>query len=115
MAEKNFEHLKFKEVKMIAMVKKVTFAALTWSVLTVNALSGADCVWTGDAGDGKWSTAGNWQDDKTPSTGDKVVLTGAGTVNSEINNDIGEAQEEHPTVQSIWLPNHQYSKANTAP
>ena len=32
----------------------------------------------------------------------------------EINNEIGEAQEEHPTVQSIWLPNHQYPKANSA-
>ena len=32
----------------------------------------------------------------------------------EINNDIGEAQEEHPTVQSIWLPNQQYSKVNSA-
>ena len=32
----------------------------------------------------------------------------------EINNDIGEAQEEHPTVQSIWLPSHQYSKSNRA-
>ena len=32
----------------------------------------------------------------------------------EINNEIGEAQEEHPTVQSIWLPNQQYSKVNSA-
>ena len=32
----------------------------------------------------------------------------------EINNEIGEAQEEHPTVQSIWLPNQQCSKVNSA-
>jgi len=32
----------------------------------------------------------------------------------EINYEIGEAQEEHPTVQSIWLPNQQYSKVNSA-
>ena len=48
------------------------------------------CVWTGAAGDGKFSTAGNWADGVKPtSSGNRPILfasTSAGTV----NNDIGQ-------------------------
>lgn len=49
-----------------------------------------DCVWTGEAGDGKWSTKENWKDEAKPAAGgsDSVVITGAGAVGGQIENDI---------------------------
>jgi autotransporter-associated beta strand protein len=37
-------------------------------------------VWTGAAGDGRWSTAANWQGDTPPSNGDAVELPTASTM-----------------------------------
>lgn len=34
-------------------------------------------IWTGLAGDGLWSTAGNWEGGKVPSTRDTAILTGS--------------------------------------
>ena len=44
------------------------------------------CVWTGAAGNGKWSEAANWENGEVPSTGDDVRLAGA--ANAEYVNDI---------------------------
>lgn len=35
---------------------------------------GATCTWTGAAGDGLWTTPGNWQDNAVPTASDTVVI-----------------------------------------
>ena len=44
----------------------------------------SDSVWTGDAGNGKWSTAANWLDDAVPQNGSVVVLSGSGPMTDDI-------------------------------
>lgn len=50
------------------------------------ALSNTD-VWTGDAGDGQWMTAGNWVGDVAPSAGDTLEFpsTATGTTNNNFS------------------------------
>lgn len=49
----------------------------------------ATLTWTGEAGDGKWSTPGNWSPVQAPAKGDSVVFSGdlgakgASTVDSD--------------------------------
>ena len=60
------------------------------SVLSVAAMAGNRCVWTGLGGDGRWSNAANWQDaggtGDVPSSGngDTVVLTGGANTTQDI-------------------------------
>ena len=37
---------------------------------------GKECVWTGGANDGKWSSTANWANGAVPETGDAVVVSG---------------------------------------
>jgi len=48
------------------------------------------CVWTGEAGDGKFSTPGNWLVGKVPSNGASIVFNAAEM--SGAVNDLGELQ-----------------------
>lgn len=71
--------------------KTAMTTAIFAAVLTASAAFGDEprnCVWTGAAGDAKWSTPGNWTDNAAPSSGDSVSVSGAGAVNGEIENDI---------------------------
>ena len=34
----------------------------------------ADCVWTGDAGDGLWATPGNWEGEAAPTAADTAFV-----------------------------------------
>lgn len=56
-------------------VVRAVFAAAVVAVGCGSA-AGATLTWTGEAGDGKWSTAGNWSPEQVPAKGDSVVFTG---------------------------------------
>lgn len=45
-------------------------------------------TWTGAAGDGRWSTAGNWEEGVAAGAGDTVYLTGAndGVISNDVEN-----------------------------
>ena len=66
------------------------------SLLTATALA-ADCTWTGGAGDGKWSSAGNWEGG-VPGAGDIAYLSGSNT--ATIVNDV-----ENLTINRIYFTN----------
>jgi hypothetical protein len=71
--------------------KTAMTTAIFAAVLTASAAFGDEhrnCVWTGAAGDAKWSSPGNWADNAAPSSGDAVSVSGSGSVNGEIENDI---------------------------
>ena len=59
-----------------------------------NAYTGP-CVWTGEAGDGKFSTAGNWVAGKVPSDGATIVFNAM--ERSAVENDLGELQIDSVT------------------
>ena len=59
-----------------------------------NAYTGP-CVWTGEAGDGKFSTAGNWVAGKVPSDGAAIVFNAM--ERSAVENDLGELQIDSVT------------------
>ena len=58
----------------------------------------ADRTWTGGAGDGKWSSPGNWEGDAVPGAGDIAWLSGSNT--ATINNDV-----ENLSLVGIWFTN----------
>ena len=45
--------------------------------LVLRAVPASAAAWTGEAGDGKWSTAGNWLDDALPRNGGVVLFNAA--------------------------------------
>ena len=47
--------------------------AVSWCAFALGAMA-ADCVWTGNAGDGLWSTPGNWKNDAVPTSADTVTI-----------------------------------------
>ena len=59
-----------------------------------NAYTGP-CVWTGEAGDGKFSTDGNWVAGKVPSDGAAIVFNAM--ERSAVENDLGELQIDSVT------------------
>ena len=65
------------------------------SLLTATAFA-ADCTWTGGAGDGKWSSPGNWEGDVVPGAGDIAWLSGSNT--ATISNDV-----ENLSVKCIYF------------
>ena len=76
---------------------RVTLAA-GLVVLGHGAASAADRTWTGDAGDGKWSTPGNWSGQAVPASGDTVIFDGTAVIpNSAVDADFGG------TVQRVKL------------
>ncbi|MGN0846129.1 MAG: autotransporter-associated beta strand repeat-containing protein [Kiritimatiellia bacterium] len=50
------------------------------AVVAACGLVGAECVWTGAAGDGQWATAGNWSGGRVPGAADVVVFNDAAAV-----------------------------------
>ncbi len=44
----------------------------------------SESIWTGAGGDGKWSTASNWQSGMVPQNGSVVVLRGTGAVTDDL-------------------------------
>lgn len=69
-------------------VVRAVFAAVVIAVGCGSAWA-ATLTWTGEAGDGKWSTPGNWSPVQAPAKGDSVVFSGdlgakgASTVDSD--------------------------------
>ena len=78
-------------------VKLIGAFLMVGSLLTATALA-ADCTWTGGAGDGKWSSAANWEGGVIPGAGDIAWLSGSNT--ATINNDV-----ENLSLVSIWFTN----------
>ena len=50
------------------------FLLAATAMLSATAALAGDFVWTGNAGDGQWSTAGNWRDGAAPAAATDVVL-----------------------------------------
>ena len=80
---------------MVCGTLKTCCAGVAFFVLTVGA-SAKTCVWSGDAKDGKWSTAENWVDGAVPADGDIVSVSGA--YGSDMENDI-----DNLSVSRIWF------------
>ena len=82
------------------MKEKVKFFGvfLTVGFLVSAALAGNVCTWTGGAGDGKWSSAANWEGGVIPGAGDIAWLSGSNT--ATINNDV-----ENLSLVGIWFTN----------
>lgn len=60
------------------------------------AFAGNICTWTGTAGDGKWSTPGNWENDVKPVSGnDDWVTVSAKTAGETMENDIDDLVIAH--------------------
>ena len=60
------------------------------------AFAGNICTWTGSAGDGKWSTPGNWENDVKPVSGnDDWVSVWAATAGETMENDIDDLVIAH--------------------
>ena len=78
-------------------VKLIGAFLMVGSLLTASALA-ADCTWTGGAGDGKWSSAANWEGGVIPGAGDIAWLSGSNT--ATINNDV-----ENLSLVGIWFTN----------
>ena len=51
---------------------KIGFLAMM--LLFCTSLSATDYYWRGGAGDGKWSSPGNWQPEGVPTSADSVVF-----------------------------------------
>ena len=69
-------------------------AVCAWALV----VSAADRTWTGDAGDGKWSTPGNWSGQAVPASGDTVIFDGTAIIpDSTVDADFGG------TVQRVKL------------
>ena len=82
------------------MKEKVKFFGvfLTVGFLVSAALAGNVCTWIGGAGDGKWSSAANWEGGVVPGAGDIAWLSGSNT--ATINNDV-----ENLSLVGIWFTN----------
>ena len=82
------------------MKEKVKFFGifLTVGFLVSAALAGNVCTWIGGAGDGKWSTSGNWEGGTIPGAGDIAYLSGSNT--ATISNDV-----ENLTINRIYFTN----------
>ena len=78
-------------------VKLIGAFLMVGSLLTATALA-ADCTWTGGAGDGKWSSAANWEGGVIPGAGDIAWISGAST--ATISNDV-----ENLSLVGIWFTN----------
>jgi len=63
---------------IVTHCKKVIFGLF---ILTSSSLSAATVTWTGNSGDGLWSSAGNWDTNSTPGTVDNVVIPATFTAN----------------------------------
>lgn len=70
--------------------RRVVRAVLAAAVVAgCGSAAAATLTWTGEAGDGKWSTPGNWSPVQAPAKGDSVVFSGdlgakgASTVDSD--------------------------------
>jgi len=63
-------------MKKIGEVVKVTSVVCT--LLFAFGASGANRTWSGDAGDGKWETAGNWVENAVPVAGDIAFFSSNG-------------------------------------
>ena len=74
------------------MRRILTVMAVTavFSVVLAPSAKGETCVWTGAAGDGKWATPQNWQNETLPVSGrgDTVQVNGSGLSGSDMENDI---------------------------
>lgn len=71
---------RFSRAKQLSVRLLVIIITMTL-ILPVGLLSpmsaraeGATVTWTGNAGDKSWHTAGNWDGDQVPSTGDTVII-----------------------------------------
>lgn len=62
--------------------------AVIVSVANVQSAYAATRTWTGGAGDGKFSTVGNWSTGVVPVTGDVVTFTGVASGTTVIDNDL---------------------------
>jgi len=72
-------------MKKISGVVKVASAACAF--LVVLGAFGADRTWNGSAGDGQWTTAGNWVGNVTPVAGDVAIFNSSGgTVTVAVTN-----------------------------
>lgn len=70
-------------------MKGIRTLACAVALLCAFSVPAATLTWTGEAGDGKWSTPGNWSPVQAPAKGDSVVFSGdlgakgASTVDSD--------------------------------
>lgn len=69
-------------------VKNAILSAVVLLCAGAASAEAKNCVWTGAAGDGRWSTPGNWEGGLVPVSGDTVSVSGAGAVDGEVENDI---------------------------
>lgn len=79
-------------------VKLIGTFMMVGSLLTATAFAGNVCTWTGNAGDGKWSTPGNWEGEVVPDDGDIAWISGTGT--ATISNDV-----ENLSINRVYFTN----------
>lgn len=85
-------------------------AAQFTAVIPANA-AGGTATWTGDAGDGLFSTAGNWVEAAIPEDGDELIFNTAAEGGSEtISNDLIDVEFSKVTVDSTGIT--EYSSYN---
>lgn len=83
------------------VVRRAAMAAVI--VFGLGVASASDRTWTGDAGDGKWSTPGNWSGQTVPASGDTVILDGTATSpNSVVDADFA-GTVQRVKLQSTYL------------
>ena len=63
-------------------MKTMLFALLAAGLAVPVLLAGNTCTWTGGAGDGKWSSAANWDTPPVSGNDDALIFAG-GNVTSE--------------------------------
>lgn len=70
-----------------AFVRETLLSGLLLLFPLAQAVAGEVCVWTGDAGDGLWSSSSNWSMPPSSGRGDTVVVD-IGGVSQSMTNDI---------------------------
>ncbi|MBU6998675.1 MAG: hypothetical protein HXS41_13955 [Theionarchaea archaeon] len=69
----------FRNLQRIAVaILLAAVVVATWT--RVEAQSSTDVVWTGDAGDGKWETPGNWSTNRVPDASSNVRISNGGNI-----------------------------------
>ena len=79
----------------VILVLLATLAVSLWQKsykenMPLGAVSVSDTFrWTGKAGDGKWSSAANWDQDRVPSTNARVIFDATSSQDSSVDPDFG--------------------------
>ena len=76
-------------MKLLKILTRSVKAGVVCVLFAGSALA-ETCTWTGEKGDGKWSSAENWENGEKPVSGrgDVVTVNGTGAVGGIIDNDI---------------------------